>query len=162
MNGQVIGNIVLMYAILIIVNLPAGWLGLAFESDRTSRLWYQPPGFVIPIVWFVLFTLMGIARYQVRHSANPSGVSASWWIVVLAILCASYAYYTIGLAKVTHISALWFGLWGNLVVIIFAGVVFYFMYKLLPSASWLILPVCLWTSFATLIVVGQLKQQGLL
>jgi tryptophan-rich sensory protein len=62
MNWILILSILLFYRILILLNIPASFLGLEFESDSKPRLWFQPPGFVIPVVWFVLFTLMGIAR----------------------------------------------------------------------------------------------------
>ncbi len=147
-------SILIFYAILIVVNIPAPFIGLNFENAETPKLWYAPPGFVIPIVWFVLFTLLGIGRY---HLIQTGSGSYQWWLFGLAFLCATYAYYTLGLAKVTHISALWFGLWGNIVVILFAGLV---VYKLLPintTAALLTIPVIVWTAFASLIVVGEMK-----
>jgi tryptophan-rich sensory protein len=160
MSLKLLSNIGLMYAILIIINIPAPFLGLEFEPESKPRLWYQPPGFVIPIVWFVLFTLLAVARYQLMD--NELAKFLSVWIIALAILCAMYAYYTIGLAKVTGISPLWFGLWGNIAVIIFAVIVCFKTYNVLPSTAWLVLPICIWTSFATLIVIGQMKVEKLL
>jgi tryptophan-rich sensory protein len=152
---QLAGNVALMYGILIVVNLPAPFLGLEFESGGKPRLWYQPPGFVIPIVWFVLFTLLGIARFQIARVGVAD--SPAWWIVALAVVCATYAYYTLGLAKLTGISAMWFGLWGNIGVIILSTVVFTKVYAVVPATAWPILPVAIWTFFATLVVIGEMK-----
>lgn len=61
MRAQILLNILLFYGILIVINIPAGFLGLEFEANEKPRVWYEPPGYVIPIVWFVLFTAMGYA-----------------------------------------------------------------------------------------------------
>ncbi len=159
MNWPLITNILLFYGILILVNIPAPFIGLEFEPETKPRLWYQPPGFVIPIVWFVLFTLLGIARY---HLVQNGQAAASWLLIGLAILCATYAYYTLGFAKLTGISALWFGLWGNLAVIAFAFFVAARLWPTAMMAAYLVLPIALWTSYATLIVLGEMKQQPLI
>lgn len=154
-----IGSILIFYGILVVVNIPAPFIGLEFESDNVPRLWYQPPGYVIPIVWFVLFALLGTARYNLVESGEAD---FQWWLFSLALLCAAYAYYTLGFARLTHISALWFGLIGNIVVILFAAIV---VYKLLPvskAAAFLTIPVMVWTTFATLIVIGEMKLEKLI
>ncbi|MFA0963446.1 hypothetical protein AB9P05_16700 [Roseivirga sp. BDSF3-8] len=53
-------SVLIFYGILILVNIPAPFIGLNFDNDETPKLWYAPPGFVIPVIWFVLFTLLGI------------------------------------------------------------------------------------------------------
>ncbi len=159
MNWSLIANILLFYGILILVNVPAPLLGLEFEQDTKPRPWFQPPGFVIPIVWFVLFTLLGFARFQLVQNGQSS---ASWLLIGLAILCATYAYYTLGFAKLTGISALWFGLWGNLVVIVAAALIVVRLWPLANETALLVLPVAIWTSYATPIVLGEMKQQALI
>lgn len=155
-----IANILLMYAILIGVNIPATRLGIDFDDNEPRhRLWFEPPGYVISIVWFVLFTLLGIARYTVTQ---PPGWDMQWLLIGLAVMCASYAYYTVGLAKLTGISALWFGLLGNGIVIVLALVVSYVLYPISPMASLLVAPVAVWTTFATAIVVGEMRVQKLI
>lgn len=155
---QLILSIGLMYLILILVNVPAPWLGLKFESsDASRRLWFEPPGYLIPIVWFVLFTLMGIARARL---ADVDASTMRWWIDGLAVLCAAYAYYTLGLSRLTGVSPLWFGLWGNLVVIVAALWVARRIGMADAAGGWLILPVALWTAYATAIVLGKLQAGG--
>jgi len=158
MTLQLIFSILIFYAILIGVNIPAPFIGLEFESSSKPKLWYAPPGFLIPIVWFVLFTLLGIARYKLVINGQAG---AQWWLFALALLCASYAYYTLGLSKLTHISALWFGLWGNIVVILFAVLVVAMLYPINPTAAHLTIPVIIWTLYANLIVLGEMKMQKL-
>ena len=159
MMWTLILSILIFYGILVTVNIPAPFIGLDFDNGETSKLWYAPPGFVIPIIWFVLFTLLGIGRYDLIQTEFNA---YQWWLFGLAFLCATYAYYTLGLAKLTNVSALWFGLFGNIVVILFAAFV---VYKLLPiskTAALLTIPVIIWTAFASLIVVGEMRLEKLI
>lgn len=152
-------SILTFYGIIILVNIPAPFIGLEFDQGETPKLWFAPPGFVIPIVWFLLFTLLGIGRYYLIQTGLNH---FQWWLYGLAFLCAAYAYYTLGFAKLTNISALWFGLIGNIIVILFAALV---VYKLLPvnkMAAFLTIPVMVWTTFATLIVIGEMKLEKLI
>jgi tryptophan-rich sensory protein len=159
MNWTIISSIFLFYAILVLINIPAPFIGLAFEKDSTPKLWYQPPGFVIPIIWFMLFTLLAMARWKLLEIQQAP---FQWWLFALAFLCATYAYYTLGLAKLTNISALWFGLIGNIVVILFA---LWVVWKLLPvskAAAFLTAPVIIWTVYTSLIVLGEMKLNKLI
>ena len=157
--STLIVSILTFYGILIIVNIPAPYLGLEFESGAKPKLWYAPPGFVIPVVWFILFTLLGIAR----HHLIQTGLNSYQWLLYgLAFLCATYAYYTLGLAKLTNSSALWFGLIGNIVVILFATFVVYKLLMINKTAGLLTIPVIVWTTFASVIVIGEMKLEKLI
>ncbi len=151
-----VSNILLFYVILFVVNIPAPFLGLNFDESATDTVSFAPPGFVIPIVWWILFTLLGIARFLIfRHSNSPK--TDSTLFLGLGFLCASYAYYTLGLEKLTGISSLWFGLFGNMVVIAAASYLVRRFWRTVSAASLLVAPVVLWTLFATFIVIGELK-----
>lgn len=158
MTSTVLFSILLFFAILILPNMPAPLLGIKFETE-TKRLWFAPPGFVIPIVWFVLFTMLGIARHRIIQTEQPN---LQWWLFSLAFLCATYAYYTLGFEKLTHISALWFGLWGNIAVILMAAIAAYKLSGISTTATYLTIPVIIWTLYATAIVLGEMKEQRLI
>jgi tryptophan-rich sensory protein len=142
-----------------VVNIPAPFIGLEFETGEKPKLWYAPPGYVIPIVWFILFTLLGFARDLLIRTEHKN---YQWWLYALAFLCATYAYYTLGLAKLTGLSALWFGLAGNVLVILLASYVAYKLFPVNHAAAWLTLPVIIWTIFANIIVVGELRLEKLI
>jgi hypothetical protein len=81
---------------------------------------------------------MGIARYIAVKQGNHQ--STGNFIFGLAVVCASYAYYTLGPAKLTGISPLWFGLWGNLLVILAACAVCWALYMRSLAAALLVAP----------------------
>lgn len=159
MTASWIFSVLTFYTILVVVNIPAPFLGLEFENGETTRLWFAPPGYVIPVVWFVLFTLLGIARYKL---VQGDVAHFQWWLYALAFLSASYAYYTLGLARLTHVSALWFGLIGNIIVIIVAAVAVYKLWPIQKAAALLVLPTIIWTIFASFIVVGEMKLEKII
>jgi tryptophan-rich sensory protein len=148
-------NILLFYGILFLTNVPAYFLGLRFEgNERKKRLWFEPPGFVIPIVWAILFLFLAILRYKLVQIEADYLAKMT---IFLAIVCASYAYYTLGLEKLTGISALKFGLMGNLIVILVALWVGVTVAELSSNLSYLVFPIVAWTFFATMIILGQLR-----
>ena len=148
-------NLLLFYSILFLTNVPAYFLGLKFEGNEArKRLWFEPPGFVIPIVWVILFFLLALLRFKLEQ-IQANGLAST--TLVLAFICASYAYYTLGLEKLTGISALKFGLAGNIVVILAALWVGRLVSDLSANLSYLVFPIVVWTIFATMIILGQLR-----
>ncbi|MDO8966263.1 MAG: TspO/MBR family protein [Algoriphagus sp.] len=155
MMGPLTTNILLFYGILFFINVPAYFLGLRFEgNEHKRRLWFEPPGFVIPIVWVFLFLLLAILRYKLVQIEADYLAKMT---IGLAVVCASYAYYTLGLEKLTGISALKFGLIGNVVVILVALWVGVTVAELSSNLSYLVFPIVAWTFFATMIILGQLR-----
>ena len=148
-------NLLLFYAILFLINVPAYFLGLRFEgNEKRKRLWFEPPGFVIPLVWVFLFFLLAILRYNLLLIQESNLASMT---ILLAVICSSYAYYTLGLEKLTGISALKFGLFGNILVILAALWVGRKVSDLSAGLSYLVFPIVVWTFFATMIILGQLR-----
>jgi tryptophan-rich sensory protein len=153
--GTLTSNILLFYGILFLTNVPAYFLGLKFEGNTPKkRLWFEPPGYVIPIVWVFLFLLLAILRYKL---VSIEADDLAKMTIVLAVVCASYAYNTLGLEKLTGISALKFGLFGNIMVILVALWVGVTVSKLSSNLSYLVFPIVAWTFFATMIILGQLR-----
>ncbi len=153
--GTLTSNILLFYGILFLTNVLAYFLGLKFEGNEPKkRLWFEPPGFVIPIVWIFLFLLLAILRYKLIQIEADDLAKMT---IVLAVVCASYAYYTLGLEKLTGISALKFGFVGNALVILVSLWVGVTVSQLSSNLSYLVFPIVAWTFFATMIILGQLR-----
>jgi translocator protein len=134
----------------------AFWLGLCFAaawvgSRFPPSAWYEhllkpaltPPGWVFPIVWTLLYAMMGLAAWLVwRHH----GVAGAIWPLGLFLLQLgfntlwTYIFFGLqhpGLALV-NIIALW-------LAILATAITFWQHYRL---AGQLLLPYLLWVSFA--------------
>lgn len=159
MKTSALWNVLLFYGILVGVNIPAPWIGLEFEKGQKVNLWYAPPGWVIPVAWFILFALLGLARTKLQD-IDANGLDH--WLFLLAMLCASYAYYTLGLGRITGLSPLWFGLWGNLIIILVTTWICRLIVNHSLPAALLVAPIAIWTIYATIIVLGEMRQNHLL
>jgi len=154
MNGLSI-NLLLFLGILVLPNSIAYFLGLRFKgNDAQKRLWFEPPGYVIPFVWLILFGLLAVLRHELVLLGQSD---LAWMILILALVCSTYTYYTLGLEKLTGISALKFGLGGNLLVILVAIWVGDQVATLSSNLSYFIFPIVAWTIYATMILIGQLR-----
>lgn len=155
MNSSLLFNIGLLWGMLFLTNIPAYFLGLKFEGNvPKKRLWFEPPGFVIPIVWVFLFLMLAYLRYKLVIGNEHD---LAMMILILAFICASYPYYTLGLEKFTRISALKFGLGGNILVILTALWVGIEISNFSANLSYFIYPIVIWTFFANMIILGQLR-----
>ncbi len=97
-----------------------------------------PPGYVIGIVWTVLFALMGAARH---HS------TAGRMITALIALCLAYPFYTLGLQDRLA------GLMGIAVTGTFAIYIALYEWKRARLASLLLIPLIAWLTFAALLIL---------
>ena len=113
-----------------------------FQSFKQPPL--SPPGWLFPIVWTVLYVLMGVASYLVAVSDAPAGEiknALKAYAIQLAInFFWSILFFRFGL--------LWFSffwlllLWGFLVeTIILFG-------RISKTAGLLLIPYLLWVTFA--------------
>jgi tryptophan-rich sensory protein len=141
----------LMLALVAVINLPTALLGLRFD-DQPPGVAASPPGWLVVLVWNILFPAMGVARWLVVTSGAATGPRVGWAIVALAVLCAAYAYYTLGLERLTGVSAAVFGLAGNAVVIAAAAWVAALAAPVSPLAAALVAAVAVWTAFASVSV----------
>lgn len=146
--GHMIGFLLLV----VLVNVPAVWLKLEFDFRPEPGVWLQPPGWVVVAAWWILFPAMGAARWLVVSSPRPGSAAVGWMIVGLGVLCASYAYYTLGLERLTGISSAVFGLAGNLVVIGTALLGARAAWAHSTTAAALLCGVAAWTAFASISV----------
>ena len=112
-----------------------------FSSLRQPPL--SPPGWLFPVVWTVLFILMGIASYLVIISGHParSKTALTVYGVQLAfnflwsILFFNWQLYWVALI---WLIALWGLIWLNMVL----------FYRLSKPAGYLLIPYLIWVAFA--------------
>ena len=110
----------------------------------------SPPGWVFPIVWTILFALMGIAAYLVYHApAVRSERRAALWVYALQLL-VNFCWpiiifrgqlFTVALAVIIL-----------LVVLVIITMVRFT--RINRTAMYLLIPYLLWLLFATYLNIG--------
>ena len=102
----------------------------------------SPPAFLFPIVWIILYILMGISSYLVYESNNPNKGNALktyaiqlfinfWW----SIIFFRFSLYLFAF--------LWL-----LVMIALITIMIYQFYQIRPLSSYLQIPYLIWCLFA--------------
>lgn len=108
----------------------------------------SPPGIVFPIVWAVLYLLMGIAAYRIYVSGDKESSSALWWYGAQLIINFLWPIFFFNLN--------WFGfsvLWLVLLILVVLGTISRF-YRIDRAAAWLLVPYLLWLLFALYLNIG--------
>ncbi|MBQ9747002.1 MAG: tryptophan-rich sensory protein [Clostridia bacterium] len=117
----------------------------AFEQPPLS-----PPGWLFPVVWTILYTLMGIASYLVVTSGGPQK-QINTAITVYAVQLIFNFFWSLFFFKLDlfYFSFVWLiVLW----LLIIATLVLFS--RLSNVAGYLIIPYLLWVSFAAYLNLG--------
>ena len=110
----------------------------------------SPPGIIFPIVWIVLYTLMGISFYIVRTTNGNYNIKQKGYLAFYAQLVFNFVWTLLFFRfELYGVSAIW------LAVLIFLIVlnIFYFG-KINKTAGWLLVPYLLWCIFALYLNIG--------
>ena len=101
-----------------------------------------PPAWLFPVVWTVLFVLMGISAYLVYEAQKPGRRAALWiYAIQLAVnFVWPLLFFRLGLLM----PAFW---WLVLLLLLIVWMIVLF-YRVRPAAAYLQIPYLLWTLFA--------------
>ena len=135
-------------AVSILIPLTVGFL--SYFLSRGGMSYYEtlnkpplnPPSFIFPIVWTVLYIFMGISSYIVYTSDSPFREKALSWYVIQLIFNFGWSIIFFGLSKLLF-AYIWL-----LLLIAAIVVMIYYFYKVKPLSAYLQIPYLLWCIFA--------------
>lgn len=134
--------------IAIIIPLSVGFIAsfLSKDSITTFNLLNKPPlsppSWIFPIVWSILYILMGISSYFIYISDNKNKKSAMFLYALSLFLNFVWPILFFNF-ELYFFSFLWIiALW---IIIIFTIISFY---PIKPFAAYLLIPYLVWVSFA--------------
>lgn len=144
-----------MLAFYLLLTLAAGFVGgllggksgfASFEALEKPPL--TPPGWVFPVVWTILYVLMGIAAYLVWNSGDlDRGPSLRFYLLQLAVNMLWPLWFF--RLEWRLFAFFWILLLLALLTLTFVG----FGY-IRPAAQALLIPYLLWTLFAAYLNLG--------
>lgn len=108
----------------------------------------SPPGWVFPVVWTLLYFLMGVAAYLVYEAHEPRSFAAL--ALYGAQLVVNFAWPLLFFNLGMFLPAF---LWLLLLVALVTALLFRF-YAVRPLAGWLLLPYLMWLLFAAYLNFG--------
>ncbi len=118
-------------------------------TGRELRLWFEPPEWAVTAVWLVLFALMATARWMLNEYTIVGVVPArrmTTVLIIASLLCPLYVPVS-GSAIA--------GFLGNMATIVIAAVAIGLAWLRSRDAAFLLVPLVLWLSFATLLIFVQ-------
>ncbi len=114
----------------------------AFEAVNKSAL--NPPNIVFPIVWTILYTLMGIGMglvYNSRCNTQNKSLSVIFYALQLAFnFCWSIVFF--------NLQAYLFAFIWLILLIVLVVIMMYYFYQCKPVAAYLQIPYLIWLLFA--------------
>lgn len=143
-------------ALLFDLLLPLGVGGLAAlltggameEYGSLHQPPLSPPGWVFPVVWTVLYLLMGLAAHLVRFSGDPRR-GGFLWLYGLQ-LALNFGWTVIFFLFQGYLFALvWLGVLWCAVLCTMVG-----FFQVRPAAGWLLVPYLMWVGFAGYLNAG--------
>ena len=138
--------------------IPVAVGGLAGFLTRNSMNIYgeintpplSPPGIVFPIVWTVLYILMGVALYLVRDSKANAALKSKGYLAFGLQLAFNFLW------SIVFFNFRWYlfaAIWLVALIILIALNIFYFA-QANKAAGLLLVPYLLWCAFALYLNIG--------
>lgn len=118
--------------------------------QRINKPPLSPPGWLFPIVWTILYTLMGIASYLVITSDAPTEEITSAIKTYIYQLIVNFLWPTFFF----NFEWYFFSLIWIIVLWILILIMFRQFYKINKKAGYLIIPYLLWVTFAAYLNLG--------
>ena len=146
MNKKNIWHIVLSILIPLVIGFAGSMLGGSMALfDNIEKPWFAPLAILFPIVWSILYILMGISSYLVYKSNSEYKKTA---LIIYAIQLILNALWSIIFFRFENflLAFIW--------LVILTGVVIlmmYYFYKSDKRAFYLQIPYLLWLIFATIL-----------
>lgn len=145
-------KLALCIAIPIAVGIASAWLtaGSMAAFAALSKPPLSPPGWLFPVIWSILFFLMGIASYLICTAEKPQQeISNALWLYGFQLAVNffwSIFFFNLSLYFFSFI-------WLLLLWILIAATARRF-YRISQTAGYLLLPYLLWVSFAGYLNLG--------
>ncbi|MDO5557746.1 MAG: TspO/MBR family protein [Clostridia bacterium] len=122
-----------------------GLLGNSFSTPTFSQPSFTPPAIVFPIVWTILYTLMGISSYIIYTSNEPSKKSS---LIIYGIQLVLNSLWTLFFFRLQWFlfSFIWI-----LLILFFVILMIIKFYKINKTAGLLQIPYAIWLVFACIL-----------
>jgi translocator protein len=155
-----IANIVASIGSTIIINgliFGLGWSSIDKPAllDSTVLPSLTPPGYAFGIIWTILFTFMGAARWFIAKGTDLVLVQQhQQLVVILIIFCLVEPLYS------TAIDSRLGGIIGTIGAVILSAFTVLTINASSEIAALLVLPVTIWTTYASFLLIAVIRSRG--
>lgn len=132
--------------ISILIPLAVGAFSSLFSGNMSYSTFnmpsFSPPAYLFPIVWTILYILMGISSYLIYSTNDPGKGKALTTYVIQLIFNFFWSIIFFGFSQYLF-AFVWL-----IALIILIIIMIYQFYEILPLAAYLQIPYLLWCIFA--------------
>lgn len=115
-------------------------------SNITKPL-FSPPGFIFPIVWTILYLLMGLSYFIIKKTeTSDKKIDFVYYLQLFFNLSWSIIFFVF---KFRLLSVIWIVILDILVIYMI-----YLFYKKIKLSAYLNIPYLIWILFATYLTIG--------
>ena len=135
------------YHMLIPVFLATAMNALIYKfrlNKRLSSQKYLPPGYVIGLIWTILFATLGYVHYRLYTLKNKANYGS---LAIVFFICFSLFY---PVANAIHENYAYFM---NLISLILSFVVSLVVLMYSKNIFWYLIPLLIWVSFVNLVML---------
>lgn len=122
--------------------------GMMIYNSTANKPPLTPPNIVFPIVWTILYILMGISSYIVYNEKNSFTPTALKWYGIQLFL--NFCWPLIFFNLMMYLTAF---IWIILMIVSILIMIYYF-YKVKPVSAYLQIPYVLWCIFAAYLTLA--------
>jgi len=143
-----------IYAVNILIPLAVGGLSALFAGGSDAFSGFQkapltPPGFIFPIVWTILYTLMGISMALIIINGTEKEKRESVKIYTLQLILNFFWSIIFFRFKAFLLAFFW------IVALLFSIIAMIkTFYKSYPLSAYLQIPYLIWVTFATYLTLA--------
>lgn len=148
MNSKKATDLLFSILIPLVTGILSSLLSGNMSYNTLNKPAFSPPGSIFPVVWTVLYILMGISFYLIYSSDAPGKTNAlrTYWIQ----LCFNFFWSILFFRFSLYLPAfLWL-----IILIGLIAVMIYQFYQICPLAAYLQIPYLLWCLFAAYLNFG--------
>ena len=146
MKNNFIRNIFYIFLPLFLGSLIGLIISSSIDYDLLQKPLLSPPGFIFPIVWSIIYLLLGISYFLFRNKSNDKTTIIIYYLGLLVNLLWSIFFF---ICKWRLFTIFWTILLLGLVIYLF---ILYLKYNQL--SAYLNIPYLFWLLFATYLTIG--------
>jgi tryptophan-rich sensory protein len=110
----------------------------------------SPPGWIFPIVWSILYALMGISAFLIYSADSPDKNKKIPYLIYTAQLFVNFMWSIIFF----RFKLLWVSVAVIILLIILIVAMIVSFHKIRPAAAYINIPYLLWVAFAAYLNIG--------
>lgn len=146
-NKNILTNLFYIFFPLIIGGIVSFFISGNIEYSYLNKPPLAPPGIVFPIVWTIIYLLMGISYYILKRNDNTNIIiSAVYYVQLFVNALWSIIFFNL---EWRLFAIIWILLLDILVI-----TMIYLFYKKDKVSAYLNIPYLIWILFATYLTIG--------